>query len=345
MRWMALGLVTTGLAALPYVGRRYSSHAAPRTMIANALLSLVGMAASSVFLLAAVINPPDLPVGAIPRIVEQCVDAVDSIFAYPLQQWPRIVATLLLLGVFVRATFAVVMTYRDVTTGARRSQPTVSGLYAASDAEDQDSPFIEVLDHEQPVAYAVGLIRRRIIVSSGLLGQLQDEQCEAVLAHEGAHVKGWHALLLFIGRSVARAFGFLPPVRRAADELVLALEIAADDAAAASVGSRLVVAHALVRCAELTSVGSPEAALSAAESELLFRVRRLTDPSTAKRGRVPAPGLVLAVIASCLVLVQVLILPASARAISVATEIEETHQTCHLPHPGKHTTPLPAHDS
>jgi bla regulator protein blaR1 len=339
MRLGQLLLVTAGLAVLPYVGRRFWSHAGSRAMIATALLSLVGMAASSVFLLAAVINPPDLPVGAIPGIVEQCVDAAGSIFAHPLQQWPRIGATILLLGVLVRAIFAIVMTCRDATKGARRIHLRRE-LFAASSVGDQGSPLVEVLDHDQPVAYAIGLIRRRIVVSSGLLDRLQDEQYTAVLAHEGAHVKGWHALLLFVGRSVARAFGFLPPVRRAADELVLALEIAADEAAAACVGSRLVVAHTLVRCAELTSESSPQAALSVAESELLFRVRRLTDPSTSrKRQRVPTPGIVLAVVAGCLVLVQFLVFPASARAISAATEVEERHQACHLPHVGTHTMP------
>lgn len=340
MKLAQLLLVTVGLAVLPYVGRRLWLHAGPHAMIATALLSLVGMAASSVFLLAAVINPPELPVGAIPGIVEQCVDAAGSILAHPLQQWPRIGATLLLLGVLVRAIFAIVMTCRDATKGGRRSQRRRDELFAPSDVGVQDSPFIEVLDHERPVAYAVGLIRRRIVVSSGLLGRLQDEQSKAVLAHEVAHVKGWHALLLFVGRAVARAFGFLPPVRRAADELILALEIAADEAAAATVGSRLVVARALLRCAELTSEGSPLTALSVAESELMFRVRRLTEPSmSGKQRRILPPGLVLAVIAGCLVLVQFLVFPASARAISAATEVEETHQACHLPHPGIHTMP------
>jgi Zn-dependent protease with chaperone function len=106
-------------------------------------------------------------------------------------------------------------------------------------------------DDDEPFAFAVGVLRPRIIVSSGLRRSLTTEQLEAALAHERAHARRGHALV----RSAARVVGSftLPSLkRRLVDLLVLAQELEADEDAAAVVGSRTLVAETLLRCARLT---------------------------------------------------------------------------------------------
>ena len=55
---------------------------------------------------------------------------------------------------------------------------------------------IRVLDHATPTAYCLPGRRSRVVLTQGALAALPDDELEAVLAHERAHLRGRHDLLI-----------------------------------------------------------------------------------------------------------------------------------------------------
>lgn len=110
-------------------------------------------------------------------------------------------------------------------------------------------PAVQVLESPAHTLHCRGWRRPRLVVSTGTLSALTDEELRAALAHELGHVRhrdvfrGW---LLLVLRTLQWFNPFAQAVgRRAAQEM----EWRADDQAAALTGAPLALAHALVRCA------------------------------------------------------------------------------------------------
>jgi hypothetical protein len=177
----------------------------------------------------------------------------------------------------------------------------------------------------------VGVFRRRIVISSSLGGLLTPLERKAVIAHERAHVRGWHSVILLLAQSLVHAFGRIPPVREAASCIVVSLELAADDAAVIEVGDPLVVASALERMASPPglSVGH---ALAAADTEVATRARRLCGGGVSRRGDDRSLRLVGTAIVIAVFLVSLAMMSPPASAASSAARDSVEHEVCHLPH-------------
>lgn len=90
---------------------------------------------------------------------------------------------------------------------------------------------VQVLDHRTAVAYCIPGLRPRIVVSSGVLKALEAEELTAVLAHERAHVRGHHDLVVQPFVAWQQAFPFLPAAGAALAAVDLLVEMLADDTA------------------------------------------------------------------------------------------------------------------
>jgi Zn-dependent protease with chaperone function len=93
-----------------------------------------------------------------------------------------------------------------------------------------------------PMAYAVPGRPGHVVVSTGMRDRLSDRQFDALLAHEYAHLAGGHHRLI---RAVELAAAAHPALRRVARHVGYLVERAADERAAAQVGNRRTVAHAI----------------------------------------------------------------------------------------------------
>ncbi|MDN5893730.1 MAG: M56 family metallopeptidase [Nocardioides sp.] len=134
-----------------------------------------------------------------------------------------------------------------------------------------------VVEHDVPVAYCVpGMRGVRVVVSAGALSRLGDDEVAAVLAHEHAHLRARHDLVLEAFSVLHRAFPAWVASRAALGEVQVLVEVLADRAAARSAGS-LPLARALVAMA---SGRAPQAALAvstASSGALVDRVQLLKD--------------------------------------------------------------------
>ncbi len=151
------------------------------------------------------------------------------------------------------------------TAGRRRRHLASLAMVARQGADDT-----VVLDH--PIAAAYCLPSRVVVVTSGALESLTAPELRAALAHEQAHLRQRHHLLLTGASACARALPFVPLLRGAAVELPRLVELAADDAAALRCGRRE-LATALRK---LVAGARPDEALGAAGWTAAERVRRLT---------------------------------------------------------------------
>jgi Zn-dependent protease with chaperone function len=138
-----------------------------------------------------------------------------------------------------------------------------------------------VLDHPAAAAYCLpGTFQSRVVVSAGTLELLDRAELAAVLAHERAHVRERHDLVLIPFASLRQIFPGFRLVARCMDAVELLIEMRADDRAKRHRHPRL-LATALLRFAAARPAAAPSGALAAHErgGPVMARVNRLLDPA------------------------------------------------------------------
>jgi Zn-dependent protease with chaperone function len=179
----------------------------------------------------------------------------------------------LLCWVLVAATAAVLI--------ARHRHRALLRLLAHGDPK---VPGALVVDHPAAAAYCVPGLRSQIVISAGTLDLLDQAELAAVLAHERAHLRARHDLVLLPFCALARAFPRSRLVRRAHATVALLVEMLADDRALRQRPARE-LATALLRVGASGAGRAPAGALAAGDDEVVARVTRLlTRPA-----RLPVP--------------------------------------------------------
>lgn len=122
-----------------------------------------------------------------------------------------------------------------------------------------DRPGMRVIDYAAPVAYCLpGAIRSATVLSNGLLRLLDAAQLRGVIAHEQAHLRQQHHLVLLAFKSWHSALPWFPIANRAEHAVALLVEMLADDRARRVVDDRtLATAIALVGLGQEAEDGSP----------------------------------------------------------------------------------------
>ena len=148
------------------------------------------------------------------------------------------------------------------------------------------SASLRVLDTMQPVAYCLPGIRHRIVLSEGTYSALDDDEIHAVLAHERAHLRARHDLVLEAFTIVYQAFPRIVRSKTALGSVRLLVEMLADDSAQRIAGTTP-LARALVACA---GAHTPAGAMAVGGSDTLRRIQRLGVGGTDARASVLAYG-------------------------------------------------------
>jgi hypothetical protein len=174
---------------------------------------------------------------------------------------------------------------------ARHRQRALLGLLAHGDPK---VPGALVVDHPAAAAYCVPGLRSAIVISAGTLALLDQAELAAVLAHERAHLRARHDLVLLPFVALLRAFRWAGTARDANRQVALLVEMMADDRARRHRPARE-LAMALLRVGAAGGGQAPAGALAAvgahgadgahrpagadgADGELAARVTRLLRP-------------------------------------------------------------------
>jgi Zn-dependent protease with chaperone function len=157
---------------------------------------------------------------------------------------------------------------------ARRRQRALLTLLAHGDPK---VPGALVVDYPTAAAYCLPGLRSKIVVSVGALELLGRGELAAVLAHERAHLRERHDLVLLPFTALRRAFPRSATCAEADRAVALLVEMLADDHALRALPGRELVS-ALVRFGTAGACATPNGALAAAEGEVAARVARLLQP-------------------------------------------------------------------
>lgn len=306
--------------AVPYVAARAGRLLSAHQQIVLATATLVGLTAGFLGFLGAIVTPSGLGIPEALGAVEFCLVAGAKLFQHPLKHWPSIAAAFLLVTFVVRLGLGTVLTVRD----SRRADPA----RGASSYRLVDPYALRLVPTSEPIAYTTGILRPKIVMSEGLFASLSEGELLAVVAHERAHARGMHLPLLFLARVVGRSFKMIPPVRKASEQLVTALESSADDAAVEAVGDRLVVLQAMQSVAQARQ---DELVLGMGGGSLGARARRIARPSSPIAGGKVGLALVSSVIGIAII-ATALAWVAGSDAVAHELIALDLHQVCHLPH-------------
>ena len=162
---------------------------------------------------------------------------------------------LVAFGLLVGASIA---TFR-----ARRLQRSVS-------APDGSAPFL-VLESDEVMAFARPGRPGQIVVSSGMLGALDEDEQRVLIAHERAHLRLHHHRYV---RAAELAASAVPLLRPLTVRVRYATERWADEEAALQIGDRGLVARAIAHAA-LATTASPTIGLGLADTGTVARVEAL----------------------------------------------------------------------
>jgi bla regulator protein blaR1 len=116
-----------------------------------------------------------------------------------------------------------------------------------------------VLAHPLPVAYCLPGLRSRLVISEGALDTLAPSELDAVLAHERAHLRERHDLVVLPFVAWGATAPWVPGMARAQVAVAALVEMRADDVARAALG-HTALAGALHRVGGAGAVGSEPAA-------------------------------------------------------------------------------------
>ncbi|GAA0464435.1 peptidase M48 [Paractinoplanes deccanensis] len=149
----------------------------------------------------------------------------------------------------------------------------------------EHSGGLVMVDDDEARAFAVPGRPGRVVVTTGMRAALTDRQFEALLAHENAHLTERHHRLARAADLAVAAHPALWWVGRHVDYLI---ERAADERAAAELGSRNVVARAIGAAALAGTAprATPHLHAASAGGVIPRRVARLLQPSTAQAPRI-----------------------------------------------------------
>lgn len=157
---------------------------------------------------------------------------------------------------------------------ARRDRADhLSHLALIGDADDDTGAV--VVKHPVAAAYCLPGTHPTVVLTTAALDALDAHELAAVLAHEDAHLRGRHDLVLTGSGSLRKVLGVLPVFRWAHQEQAKLLEMVADDAAVKTASART-VASAMFQMAD-RSVRLP--ALGAGGSHTAERIDRLLRPA------------------------------------------------------------------
>ncbi|MEC3974401.1 M56 family metallopeptidase [Amycolatopsis sp. H20-H5] len=265
---LLLGALTVGWLAPALLGRLDLTRIDPLLALTGWLLSTVGVVVAATAGIVLVLVPGHGGAPTVFSAVHGCWTAISHGTPPRTEELVGLLGGLLLVSLALR--FAVI-----IVQGTRRQARTRTEYLSTlrvSARFDPRSPTVWWLDHDKPLAFSVAHRRGIIVATDGLARHLATAEVAAVLAHEYAHLRGRHHLLISWVDALSQALPVIPLFRRSPAAMRELVELTADVAAARECGSDI------LRSA-LAGVGrhsAPDDALAMARDAVSLRLARLT---------------------------------------------------------------------
>lgn len=194
----------------------------------------------------------------------------------PREPWDPLHMLAMAAGLTAFAVLVAVLLAAGVQTLRARRRHRM--LLALISHDNPVLPGVRVLDHPSAAAYCVPGLRSQVVVSEGALKLLSQDEMAAVLAHEAAHVRERHDLVLLPFAALRRALPWSKTVGDIQAQVELLVEMAADDRARRYCSPRR-LATALLRFGTAGAMPTPQGMLGVHAHSLMARVDRLVKPA------------------------------------------------------------------
>ncbi|MFD0560075.1 peptidase M48-like protein [Stackebrandtia endophytica] len=297
----ALGGPTLVRAAAPILMR--FPRAATVLLLGSLLLWLLAAAALSLLSAWIVTGPSVLP-GPFAEVCRRCIEAASPFsFAGSIDTSVPVALLVLLPALAMLAVIG-----RGSLTGIRRYRATRAVSREVADRARSiqiDGYPVLLIPDSRAVAFSLPRRHGGIVISEGLRTRLDPAELTAVIAHENAHVRQRHHLVMTVVAALHRPLSRVPLVSSVADAVPHYLEIAADNAARGRSGTPA-LAGALLKLA----VPDEKHATDRLASPLLHaagpdRIRQLVAPAGLRSAVMPISALCIQLAALAVVVAAV----------------------------------------
>lgn len=257
--------------------------------------SLTGSVVLAVILFGAVLALPAIPFTTdLADLLHACAVALKAHYATPGGVAVAAVGAALVAAVVVRISYVMLRAWAS----ARRRR-AAQRRHLAMLAQRHSSGAL-IVRHRMPAVYCVPGRQCAVVMTTAALETLDEPELAAALAHERAHLRSRHDLLIFAASALSSAFPFVGLFSVASEEVAALVEMHADDAAL-KVSERRVLATALVN---LAGSAHPAHTLAAGSTAAVERVQRLSRPL---RPLGPARAALILIVAITMMLVPIVV--------------------------------------
>jgi Zn-dependent protease with chaperone function len=257
-----------GWLAPQRLGRADLRRRDPLVLIVAWLLSMAGVVFAAVAGVVLLLIPSHGNVGTLVANLHYCWDAVQHGSPPEVEALGGVLAAVLVIAMTIRLAVIAVRGFRS---RARRRSEHLSVLRLAA-RTDNGSPATLWLAHDRPLAFSLAGRPGVVVATEGLTKHLEAEGVAAVLAHEHAHLRGRHHLLVAITDALSAALPFVPLFRFAPAAIRELVELAADVVAIRAHGAAAV--ELALTC---VSGQAPGGALAMARDAIDVRLARVRD--------------------------------------------------------------------
>ncbi len=257
-----------------------------------------------------------------PHIVEFCLLAWQTLsvhVAYRLMFLALIVLVLSTLAFLVRLWWHARLTRHYVQKLLMHKRDLSGNLLRVAN-QLALTACVDLVAAPQPFALCYGWLKPRVLVTTGLVEAMDEQELSSVLAHEKYHLTQYDPIKILIARTLRDAIIFFPVLKDLVENYLLLQEIAADQFALALGATRETLASALLKVFR-----SPawDALGVGAYSSFGERVQHLAQPQRKFNWRISWARVVISVVAVIFLLLAVLH-PMAPMALG-----EALHAGCH----------------
>ncbi|MFJ5769447.1 M56 family metallopeptidase [Psychrobacillus sp. NPDC093180] len=136
-----------------------------------------------------------------------------------------------------------------------------------------------IISHPTPMAITMGFVQPKIVISTGLINLLTNDELEAVIAHEMYHKANRDPLKLFILSLCASTIGYIPILKCFNQQYRIIQEILADEFAIKKQATSVHLGSALLKMLKVGSAKKmPFSYASFADTSVNYRIEYILNP-------------------------------------------------------------------
>lgn len=137
---------------------------------------------------------------------------------------------------------------------------------------------IIVVKNSNTLAFTMGFIKPSIVLSTGLIQMLEEDELKAVIEHESFHQNNHDPLKIFILELIAHSLWFIPLTKWCHQNYTIISEILADEHAIKKLGSQLELSSALLKLITYAPAKPSPTLVHFSGGSINYRLQQLVEP-------------------------------------------------------------------